>query len=67
MQGQTKPNPRQILIKIGATIRTDGTVKMDNNKMMAWLNIEVPSKEGNKGMVQIETFQDVPCTTDCEA
>lgn len=36
---------------------------MDNNKGIAWLNIEVASKEGSKGL----SFQGVPCMTDYEA
>jgi hypothetical protein len=44
---------RQILPKIGAVIRTEGAVKVDSKKTMAWLNIEIRSKPGNKGLPEV--------------
>jgi len=41
---------RQILPKIGAIIRTEGAVKLDNKKTLAWLSIEIRSKAGSKGL-----------------
>jgi hypothetical protein len=54
---------RQIITSIGATIRTAGVVKMEDCKRMAWLSIEVPSKNGTRGMV-LENFRGAPCMTD---
>ena len=44
---------RQILPKIGAIIRTEGAVKVDNKKTMAWLSIELPSQPGSKGLPEV--------------
>jgi hypothetical protein len=44
---------RHILHKIGAIIRTEGAVKVDSKKTMAWLGIEIRSKEGNKAMLEV--------------
>ena len=44
---------RQILPKIGAVIRTEGAVKVDTKKMMAWLSIEIRSKPGSKGLPEV--------------
>ena len=57
---------RQIITSIGATIRTAGVVEMENSKRMAWLSVEIPSKDGTRGTV-LENFRGVPCRTGYEA
>jgi hypothetical protein len=47
---------RQIITSIGATIRTAGVVKMENSKRIAWLSVEIPSKDGTRGMVRLQNF-----------
>jgi hypothetical protein len=42
---------RQIITRIGATIRTAGVVKMENSK-----SVEIPSKDGTRGMVRLQNF-----------
>jgi len=46
---------RQIITSIGATIRTAGVVEMENSKRMAWLSVEIPSKDGTRGTA-LENF-----------
>jgi len=58
---------RQILPKIGAIIRTEGAVKLDNKKTLAWLSIEIRSKAGSKGLPEVQTFESVPFTSLYEA
>ena len=57
---------RQILPKIGVAIRTEGAVKVDTKKTMAWLSIEIHSKPGSKGLPEVQTFHNVPCMTEYE-
>lgn len=57
---------RQIITSIGATIRTAGAVKMEDSKRVAWLSIEIPSRNGTRGKV-LENFRGAPCTTAYEA
>lgn len=58
---------RQIISRIGATIRTEGVFKLDNTRRVDWLTVETPPKEGTKGLVEVESFHSVPCMTDYEA
>ncbi|CAL5007314.1 unnamed protein product [Urochloa decumbens] len=58
---------RQMVSKIGATIRTEGIVKLDKTKRVAWLTVEFPPKEGTTGAVEVEAFQGIACATDYEA
>jgi hypothetical protein len=58
---------RQILPKIGAVIRTEGAVKVDSKRTMAWLSIEIRSKPGSKGLPEVQHFQSLPCMTEYEA
>ena len=39
---------------------------MENSKRMAWLSVEIPSKDGTRGTV-LENFRGVPCRTGYEA
>jgi len=58
---------RQILPKLGAVIRTEGAVKVDTKKTMAWLSIEIRSEPGSKGLSEVQTFHSAPCMTEYEA
>ena len=40
---------------------------MENSKRIAWLSVEIPSKDGTRGMVGLQNFRGVPCMTDYEA
>jgi len=58
---------RQILPKIGAVIHTEGAIKVDSKKTMAWLSIEIRSKPGSKGLPEVQTFHSAPFMTEYDA
>jgi hypothetical protein len=40
---------------------------VDSKKMMPWLNIEIRSNTGNKGLPEVQTFQSLPFMIEYEA
>lgn len=57
---------RQIVSNLGAVIRTEGIVKLDQSRRIAWLTIEIPAQDRNEG-VTTESFHGTPCASDYDA
>jgi len=57
---------RQITSKLGAIICTEGIVKLDQNRRIAWLAIEIPPQNSSEGVIS-ESFHGSPCMSDYDA
>jgi len=58
---------RQIASKLGAVIRTEGIVKVEQTRRIAWLTIEFPPQNSYEGLPTTEAFHGSPCLSDYDA